>query len=194
MACKNIFTVSAVDVQNHQSGGDSETLTRMKEDSESGIAKSRLPGPGPRDLSGSPRRSDVNMDKFGCATETRVSWLRTLPNTRPRHPKRPFFRPPSANMSVADTDWDLISSYAGLVSLACTSIYAGSYGSLSVRLLPILVRSSCSTSANTNRARARALQAHNTNTRRKRTRRSRDCRLRTLIYSQWFVASLFDSG
>ncbi|KAI1794175.1 signal peptide peptidase-domain-containing protein [Ganoderma leucocontextum] len=34
-------------------------------------------------------------------------------------------------MSVADTDWDLISSYAGLLSLACASIYAGSHGSLS---------------------------------------------------------------
>ncbi|TBU33763.1 signal peptide peptidase-domain-containing protein [Dichomitus squalens] len=34
-------------------------------------------------------------------------------------------------MSVASTDWDLLSSYAGLLSLACASIYAGSYGSLS---------------------------------------------------------------
>ncbi|KAI8972221.1 signal peptide peptidase-domain-containing protein [Trametes punicea] len=36
-------------------------------------------------------------------------------------------------MSVASTDWDLLSSYAGLLSLACMSIYAGSHGSLSVR-------------------------------------------------------------
>ncbi|KAI0374184.1 hypothetical protein BV20DRAFT_1049577 [Pilatotrama ljubarskyi] len=35
--------------------------------------------------------------------------------------------------SVAGKDWDLLSSYAGLLSLACISIYAGSYGSLSSR-------------------------------------------------------------
>ncbi|KAH9931133.1 signal peptide peptidase-domain-containing protein [Epithele typhae] len=35
-------------------------------------------------------------------------------------------------MASAATDWDLISSYAGLLSLACASIYAGSHGSLSV--------------------------------------------------------------
>ncbi|KAI0355633.1 hypothetical protein OH77DRAFT_1402433 [Trametes cingulata] len=35
--------------------------------------------------------------------------------------------------SVAGTDWDLLSSYAGLLSLACISIYAGSHGSLSTR-------------------------------------------------------------
>ena len=29
-------------------------------------------------------------------------------------------------------DWDLLSSYAGLLSLATLSIYAGSYGSLPV--------------------------------------------------------------
>ncbi|KAI0675139.1 signal peptide peptidase-domain-containing protein [Trametes maxima] len=37
-------------------------------------------------------------------------------------------------MSVYGTDWDLLSSYAGLLSLACGSIYAGSYGSLSARV------------------------------------------------------------
>ncbi|KAI0821617.1 signal peptide peptidase-domain-containing protein [Trametes gibbosa] len=36
-------------------------------------------------------------------------------------------------MSVAGTDWDLLSSYAGLLLLACTSIYAGAHGSLSSR-------------------------------------------------------------
>ncbi|KAI0645544.1 signal peptide peptidase-domain-containing protein [Trametes meyenii] len=36
-------------------------------------------------------------------------------------------------MSVDGTDWNLLSSYAGLLSLACGSIYAGSYGSLSAR-------------------------------------------------------------
>ncbi|TFK89122.1 hypothetical protein K466DRAFT_584933 [Polyporus arcularius HHB13444] len=36
-------------------------------------------------------------------------------------------------MTAAETDWDLISSYAGLLSLACVSIYAGSHGSLSKR-------------------------------------------------------------
>ncbi|RPD59796.1 hypothetical protein L227DRAFT_575784 [Lentinus tigrinus ALCF2SS1-6] len=36
-------------------------------------------------------------------------------------------------MAAAGTDWDLISSYAGLLSLACISIYAGSHGSLSKR-------------------------------------------------------------
>ncbi|KAI0332355.1 hypothetical protein GY45DRAFT_1274259 [Cubamyces sp. BRFM 1775] len=36
-------------------------------------------------------------------------------------------------MSVSGTDWDLLSSYAGLLSLACASIYAGSHGSLSSR-------------------------------------------------------------
>ncbi|KAI0694000.1 signal peptide peptidase-domain-containing protein [Cerioporus squamosus] len=36
-------------------------------------------------------------------------------------------------MAVTETDWDLISSYAGLLSLACISIYAGSRGSLSKR-------------------------------------------------------------
>ncbi|KAI0743595.1 signal peptide peptidase-domain-containing protein [Daedaleopsis nitida] len=36
-------------------------------------------------------------------------------------------------MSDSATDWDLISSYAGLLTLACTSIYAGSHGSLSSR-------------------------------------------------------------
>lgn len=36
-------------------------------------------------------------------------------------------------MSAAGTDWDLLSSYAGLLSLACGSIYAGAHGSLSVR-------------------------------------------------------------
>ncbi|KAH9858832.1 signal peptide peptidase-domain-containing protein [Lenzites betulinus] len=36
-------------------------------------------------------------------------------------------------MSAAGTDWDLLSSYAGLLSLACTSIYAGAHGSLSNR-------------------------------------------------------------
>ncbi|KAH9946985.1 signal peptide peptidase-domain-containing protein [Amylocystis lapponica] len=30
-------------------------------------------------------------------------------------------------------DWDLLSSYAGLLTLACTSIYAGSFGSLTAR-------------------------------------------------------------
>ncbi|KAI0630204.1 signal peptide peptidase-domain-containing protein [Trametes polyzona] len=34
-------------------------------------------------------------------------------------------------MSAAGTDWDLLSSYAGLLSLACISIYAGAHGSLS---------------------------------------------------------------
>lgn len=38
-----------------------------------------------------------------------------------------------ATMSAAGTDWDLLSSYAGLLSLACGSIYAGAHGSLSVR-------------------------------------------------------------
>lgn len=33
----------------------------------------------------------------------------------------------------ARTDWDLISSYAGLLSLAASIIYSGSYGSLPVR-------------------------------------------------------------
>ncbi|KAH9895127.1 signal peptide peptidase-domain-containing protein [Cubamyces lactineus] len=36
-------------------------------------------------------------------------------------------------MTVSGTDWDLLSSYAGLLSLACASIYAGSHGSLSSR-------------------------------------------------------------
>ncbi|KAL1942090.1 hypothetical protein VTO73DRAFT_6620 [Trametes versicolor] len=36
-------------------------------------------------------------------------------------------------MSAAGTDWDLLSSYAGLLSLACGSIYAGAHGSLSSR-------------------------------------------------------------
>ncbi|KAI0780207.1 signal peptide peptidase-domain-containing protein [Fomes fomentarius] len=36
-------------------------------------------------------------------------------------------------MSTSGTDWDLFSSYAGLLSLACVSIYAGSHGSLSSR-------------------------------------------------------------
>ena len=35
-------------------------------------------------------------------------------------------------MSVR-TDWDLISSYAGLLALAASIIYSGSYGSLPVR-------------------------------------------------------------
>ncbi|OSD06722.1 hypothetical protein PYCCODRAFT_1403423 [Trametes coccinea BRFM310] len=34
-------------------------------------------------------------------------------------------------MPVSDTDWDLLSSYAGLLALACVSIYAGAHGSLS---------------------------------------------------------------
>ena len=33
----------------------------------------------------------------------------------------------------ARTDWDLVSSYAGLLSLAALIIYSGSYESLSVR-------------------------------------------------------------
>ncbi|KAI9068274.1 hypothetical protein FKP32DRAFT_1562055 [Trametes sanguinea] len=36
-------------------------------------------------------------------------------------------------MPASETDWDLLSSYAGLLSLACISIYAGAHGSLSVR-------------------------------------------------------------
>lgn len=33
----------------------------------------------------------------------------------------------------ARTDWDLVSSYAGLLTLAASIIYSGSYGSLPVR-------------------------------------------------------------
>ncbi|KAI0745709.1 signal peptide peptidase-domain-containing protein [Earliella scabrosa] len=36
-------------------------------------------------------------------------------------------------MSDSATDWDLLSSYGGLLLLACSSIYAGSHGSLSRR-------------------------------------------------------------
>ncbi|EEB89190.1 hypothetical protein MPER_12739 [Moniliophthora perniciosa FA553] len=32
---------------------------------------------------------------------------------------------------LASADWDVLSSYAGLLGLACFSIYCGSYGSLS---------------------------------------------------------------
>jgi len=34
-----------------------------------------------------------------------------------------------------DLDWDLLSSYAGLLSLASFSIYAGAFGSLPVRAI-----------------------------------------------------------
>ncbi|KAK7045582.1 hypothetical protein VNI00_007414 [Paramarasmius palmivorus] len=34
---------------------------------------------------------------------------------------------------LASADWDVLSSYAGLLSLACFSIYCGSYGSISER-------------------------------------------------------------
>lgn len=34
--------------------------------------------------------------------------------------------------ALNNADWDLISSYAGLLTLACTSIYAGSFGSVKV--------------------------------------------------------------
>ena len=34
---------------------------------------------------------------------------------------------------MADTDWDLVSSYAGLLCLATLSIYCGALGSLPVR-------------------------------------------------------------
>ncbi|KAH0827482.1 signal peptide peptidase-domain-containing protein [Lanmaoa asiatica] len=42
---------------------------------------------------------------------------------------------------MADTDWDLISSYAGLLCLAGVSIYCGAFDSLPVRPLPRAPRS-----------------------------------------------------
>ncbi len=45
----------------------------------------------------------------------------------------------ASTMTAAETDWDLLSSYAGLLSLACVSIYAGSHGSLSVRYLRLAI-------------------------------------------------------
>ena len=36
---------------------------------------------------------------------------------------------------MLDLDWDLLSSYAGLLSLASLSIYAGAFGSLPVRAI-----------------------------------------------------------
>lgn len=39
---------------------------------------------------------------------------------------------PGHNMANKDLDWDLLSSYLGLLTLATTSIYAGSLGSLTV--------------------------------------------------------------
>lgn len=36
----------------------------------------------------------------------------------------------SSHCQMNDLDWDLLSSYAGLLSLASASIYAGSFGSL----------------------------------------------------------------
>ena len=38
-------------------------------------------------------------------------------------------------MAVKDVDWDLVSSYAGLLSLATFCVYTGAYGSLSVCML-----------------------------------------------------------
>ena len=38
-------------------------------------------------------------------------------------------------MAVKGVDWDLVSSYAGLLSLAIFCVYIGAYGSLSVRVL-----------------------------------------------------------
>lgn len=35
-------------------------------------------------------------------------------------------------VALPDIDWDLLSSYAGLLGLATFSIYAGAYGSLPV--------------------------------------------------------------
>jgi len=35
-------------------------------------------------------------------------------------------------VALPDVDWDLLSSYAGLLGLATFSIYAGAYGSLPV--------------------------------------------------------------
>jgi hypothetical protein len=43
---------------------------------------------------------------------------------------------PFSQFYMADTDWDLISSYAGLLCLASLSIYCGAFGSLSVRSRP----------------------------------------------------------
>jgi hypothetical protein len=37
-----------------------------------------------------------------------------------------------------DIDWDLLSSYGGLLSLATLSIYVGSYASIPVGVKPIL--------------------------------------------------------
>ncbi|KAG5715944.1 hypothetical protein E4T56_gene20101, partial [Termitomyces sp. T112] len=34
---------------------------------------------------------------------------------------------------MGELDWDLLSSYAGILTLACGSVYAGSFGSLPVR-------------------------------------------------------------
>jgi hypothetical protein len=38
----------------------------------------------------------------------------------------------TTTMSDTQSDWDLLSSYAGLLGLACVSIYVGSFGSLPV--------------------------------------------------------------
>lgn len=93
----------------------------------------------------------------------------------------------STIMSTTPSDWDLLSSYAGLLSLACISIYAGSHGSLSVRYSHVPVPASHSMAAHNS---AGALDCQAQNQRRKRTRRSRDFRPKTLISSPWFVAFL----
>jgi len=46
-------------------------------------------------------------------------------------------------IALKGVDWDLVSSYAGLLSLATFCVYTGAYGSLSVRVLsPGLTRHS----------------------------------------------------
>ena len=59
-----------------------------------------------------------------------VFGFRHLPVTRIRGDTLPQVT--SNVSSMADTDWDLLSSYAGLLSLATFSIYAGAFGSLPV--------------------------------------------------------------
>lgn len=40
----------------------------------------------------------------------------------------------TAAASFKDVDWDLVSSYVGLLSLATFCVYTGAYGSLPVRI------------------------------------------------------------
>ena len=49
----------------------------------------------------------------------------------------------SLKAQLHGVDWDLVSSYGGLLSLATFSIYAGSYGSLPVCLFPSIATLVC---------------------------------------------------